>query len=1004
MEFQVLGRVGYRLGQDWVWPRGAQRARLLAVLLARAGQVVSYDALTEALWGSAQGQTPGERSRSVARLHLHVHRFRQELDSPERLVADRTGYLLRVNCQELDAARFEGHVRQALAADERDPARGDLARQALEQWADPWEGRAYPDIDVPLVTDEGDRLEQLRRDVTEVFFAAEIRRGRHLDVLGHLKRVAAANPLREPLHAQLMLALHQAGRPAEALAVYQDARTHLVQELGLEPSTALRSMQEFVLSGRSLLPAAAGGSPSAAADRPVPAQLPPTAPLVGRDAEIGQLDRALAEPGTGRALITGLPGVGKTALAVAWVAHHREEFPDGQVFVDLMAYGPTPGPSVDTALDRLIRALGGDPTGLRDTGERITTYRSLLAGRRVAVVIDNARTEEQARPFLAAAPGCVSVITSRDTLTGLVVRENAHHLSLEPLAREHAVALLRSLAAPEGVFGPDSGTADPGTRSWTVAAGDGDELGRLAERCAGLPVALRVAALRARDVGLRGPLDAGLAGEEESVLDLLDVGDPMTSARTVFSWSVDALDPEDLRLFLGLGLNVANTIDVGGLAALTGVDQRTVRRGIERLVRANLAFLDGGWVRQHDLLAAYAAERSSDLADPEREGMLCRLLGYYVERVIAVAAITAARDDQGIFTDLREANEWLDRAAGPIVAVAEVSADFAGEEVLQLSRHLGNALAGRGMFELSARLQSTAVLTAERRGDLVAAAHAMQALAGVNERMGNVDLAGTQWERARELAVASGDSGRLAVLHNNICLPMIQRGRFLRVWGHLSAARRHSRAMGDTDKEATIRGNLGMALTLLERFDRAAALLQELLTEDLQPRTRTSVLRLLASVMMLQGRLREAESLIHEGTELATQMSRYVMRGDFLCMLGQIRFRLGDRGAAGELIQRALEETSSRGEPADVIPVLIALAHLQSEDEPQTALATIEEALARARRLQLPEMEFRALLVFAALCDRTGQGDRALGLRELAGTIRQECGLPAEPPPGVEPW
>lgn len=1010
MEFQVLGPVGYRADESWVRPRGALRRRMLAVLLAKAGHTVSYDALAEALWPGEQ-DGPRAQERITARLHLHAHRFRRELDRPERLVADGTGYSLRVEHEELDAARFTDLVQETMDLAPADPRRARLARQALAQWPDPWGGTAYPDLDVPLVSDEAQRLAQLRLDVTEILFDAEIRLGRHQEVLADLKRMALAHPLREPLQVQLMQGLHLAGRPAEALEVYARTRRALIEELGMEPSEPLRRMQERVLSGRPPDPM---GVVAAEAPAQVPAQLPAASPLVGREEALHQLDRALGDSTRRHVLISGLPGVGKSALAVSWVAAHREEFPDGQLFVDMQAYGSGQGPSLDAALERFIRALGGDPAGSRDTEERVATYRSLLAGRRVAVVIDNVRTEEQARPFLPGDPGCVCLVTSRDQLTGLIARDNARHLPLLPLERDQSIALLRTLVDRSRAADPDA--AGPDGQAATAAPDSSEDrlLRRLAERCAGLPVALRVAALRAGDGSLGlGPGDdrpgvaagdtqgdgpGGARGDSraDDVLDLLDVGDPMTSARTVFSWSVDALSRENLRAFLALGVNSGSRVDVGGLAALTGSSERDARRCAEHLVRSNLAFLDHGWVRQHELIAAYARERAANLARDDVEVMQRRLLGYYVEQVRAVDALTTGTQEQSRFRDVREANQWLDRAAAPLVAVAVASADHAPTEVIQLSRHLGGALTGRGALELAGRLHSTAVMAAERRGDLDAAARAMQVLAFVTGRLRDTRTADQQWERARDLAVASASPAALAVVHNNYADSLLPRGRFPRALGHLVVALRHSEAAGDEGRTHSIRANIGFALMLLEQHDRAEQVLRELLTEAVHPSARATILRSLAILRLRAGRPAEAEPLIHEAIDLTTQTSEHILRSEFGPLLAEARFGLGDVEAARSLLERSLDELTIQGEQAEIVLCLIGLARLDREDDPSRALVRLDEALARTRRDGLREMEFRTLLALGELFDSMGQEVRGMAVRDLAVTIRTECGLAAE--------
>lgn len=986
MEFQVLGRVGYRCGSEWMHPRGALRQRMLGVLLARAGQVVSFDLLAGAMW---PGTADGGDDRTQSRLHLHAHRLRRALDRPDRLVVDHHGYLLRVEPDELDAGRFERLAGRALATDPGVPQRADLAREGLGQWPDPWNGAAYPGLDVPLLADEAERLATLRLDLTEVLFDAEIRRGRHLDVLADLQRVATEHPLREPLQVHLMRALHQAGRPAEALAVYARTREQLVEELGLEPSEDLRRVQDFVLSGQG--PETPGGAstvPLGGPDqagrhpegiRPAPAQLPPSVPLVGREVALADLDRALA-PGRARhAVITGLPGVGKSAVAVSWATEHRGDFPDGQLFVDLQGYGPTPSASVDAVLDRFIRALGGSVTGLQDTEERITTYRSHVAGRRVLVLLDNARDAEQVRPLLPPERGCLSLVTSRDHLGGVLARENAHHLALRPLQPDDGVTLLRSLSG------------DP-------EAADRDALRRVADRCAGLPVALRVAALRLRQDTVPTGLDpATRAGGSGDVLDWLDLGDPMASARTVFSWSVEALGPRELHLFTALGVTRGDRVDVGGLAALTDTDVGTTRAAVEGLVRANLAQLHDGWVDQHDLLAVYARERAEDVGPAEREQMQHRLLAYYLAQVEAVDALGGSDREQSRFQSVREANQWLDSAAEPLVAEVEQAPPSADEEVTGLSHILGgNALTGRGRPDLAQRLHRSAVLVAERRGDLGAAATAMQSLARITGKLGDHEEAVEQWERARSLALASGDPARLAVVHNNYTNLLMFRGQFLRSWGHLAVARRRCEDAGDAARGRTIRSNVGLILLLLERYQQAEAVLRELLAESGSPDSRAFSLRNLVMLELRRGRLEEAEPLLLEAITLAEQRSNHVLRSELGGLLGQLRFRQGDAEAAHELLLQSLEEAIEQREQADRVVCLIGLARVEGAADPSQALARAEEGLARARREQLRELEFRAMLVMSDIFDQVGQEDRAAGVRELAGSIRQDCGLPAE--------
>ena len=460
---------------------------------------------------------------------------------------------------------------------------------------------------------------------------------------------------------------------------------------------------------------------------------------------------------------------------------------------------------------------------------------------------------------------------------------------------------------------------------------------------------------------------------------------------------MDALSPDDLRLFLALGVNPASRIDMGGLAALTDTDLATTRRGVERLVRANLAHLDAGWVRQHDLLAAYSAERGSSLARRERETMLRRLLRYYVDHVKAVDALTATTREQALFPSLQVANQWLDRAAAPLVAVAETAADFAGPEVTQLSRYLGGALTGRGALELAGRLHSTAVMAAERRGDLAAAAHAMQVLASVTGKLGDRQKADQQWDRARALAIASGSPVVRAIVHNNYTSALLPRGQFMRAWGHLRLAQRHCAEAEDQARSQAIRANMGFLLVVLERHEHAEHVLRELLAESVQPSARANALRSLAILHLRRAQYHQAEPVIHEAIDLTTQTSEHVLRSEFGALRAEARFGLGDHDTARELLETSLVELAHQGEQAEIVLCLIGLARLDREDNPRRAVVRLEEALARTRREDLREMEFRVMFAFAELYDVLGQEVRALAVRDLGVAVRVACGLPEEP-------
>ena len=415
--------------------------------------------------------------------------------------------------------------------------RPQQARAALALWR----GEPLADVESEvLASREVPRLAELRLQALETASRADLHLGRAADVIPELRRLAEPTSAARVPAPLLMLALYRDGRQAEALAAYQHARQMLIDELGAEPGPGLRELHQRILVADPALAVAepwrrtatlpSRGPHPGSCRRPVPH-------FAGRDSELaaltGLLDRA-GEQAPGAVVISaigGTAGVGKTALAVHWAHQVAARFPDGQLYVNLRGYDPDqPMPAAD-ALAGFLRALGVPGQDIpAEASERAARYRSLLAGRRMLVVLDNARQAEQVRPLLPGSPGCVTVVTSRDSLAGLVARDGAIRLDLDllpPLGGGRPAAALIGARVD----------ADP-------AAADA-----LAARCARLPLALRVAAelAAARPAASLAEL-AGELADQQRRLDLLDAGgDPRTGVRAVFSWSYRHLDADAAR-------------------------------------------------------------------------------------------------------------------------------------------------------------------------------------------------------------------------------------------------------------------------------------------------------------------------------------------------------------------------------------------------------------------------------------------------------------------------
>lgn len=600
MRFDVLGPVRVRGGTDEEIPvPGLLRQRLLALLLAHANTPVPAETLSTALWG----EEPGNRGGS--RLHLLVHRLRKNLEDPGRLVSDGGGYWIHVEPDELDVERFETLL--DLAGVTLDPQRRvDLLRQANRLWR----GIPYQDLDLPDLASEAHRLGERRLVSLEQLHTAELECGRHAFVIAELTELVRENPLRERCHALLMTALYRAGRQADALAVYRRARNGLIEELGLEPGPALRELEARILAGEHV-----DFEQPVVRPAPRPAQLPHDPPgFVGREAALTELDRISESPEVPVAVVTGTAGVGKSALVTHWAHGVRDSFPDGQLHVDLRGYGPDqPLPTVD-ALAGFLRALGVPGEAIpADESERAARLRTLLDQQRMLIVLDNAATPEQVRPLLPGSAGCFVVVTSRDALTGLSARDGAHRVILDRMQPAEAKALLSERL---------------------VAATGGEVLDRLAERCARLPLALRVAAERVRHSrsGDVAELLDELTGQQRG-LDVLDTGDDQTSPRAVFSWSYRNLPPDAARLFRLFGFTCRHAGHRVGVFALTALldadDVATTRRLLDVLVRAHLITeVSAGRFEMHPLLGDYAAELAAQ--EQDHLAITTRLLAFYV--------------------------------------------------------------------------------------------------------------------------------------------------------------------------------------------------------------------------------------------------------------------------------------------------------------------------------------------------------------------------------------
>ena len=1051
LEVRVLGPFEvYREGVPIAVEAPRERA-VLAVLSLQAGRVVAADRLIELVWGDA----PPERARAT--LHTLMWRLRRRLAEAGAggvLVTRPPGYVLQVEPVRVDVMRFEDLLRRgraALAAGESQTAAGSFG-EAVGLW------RGQPLVDVAAVglrRLEGPRLGELYLQVVEGWVEAQLLLGRHADMIGELRSLVTAHPLREGLSRQLMLALYQSGRQAEALEVYRGLRAVLAEELGVEPGQAVQRLHHAVLrADPTLNPPSRQPTRPPIADDPagtaistavrVPAQLPAdVAAFTGRAGPLAQLDALLHhEEDTGRSTavvlsaIAGTAGVGKTALAVHWAHRVRHQFSDGQLYVNLHGHAATPPMRPVDALSRFLRALGVPPEQVPvNVDEAADLYRTLLADKRMLVVLDNARDPDQVRPLLPGSPGCLVLVTSRDRLSGLVARDGARRLTLDVLTPAEAQSLLVRLIDPERMG------ADPGA---TAA---------LAEACAHLPLALRIAA--ANLTGHPGQSVAGYTAQLRAgnrLAALAADADEQSAVRMAFDLSYSTLPPRAQRLFRWLGLTHGTDLTVESAAALADISVPEAQRSLDRLAAAHL-FTEHipGRYTCHDLLRGYGWERSlAAETEPERQGALRRLFDFYLHTVDAAArslypeklrlplpTVATQPEPQLRFDDHAEALNWLDAERPNLVAAVQYAAEHGPRPMAWL---LADALRGYfylRMYTVDWLAVAHAALSAARTdGELQAQAAAHISLADLDWRHSLHRQATEHYVRAlassRETDWIEGQAavlgnlgtvywqlGRLATaaMHYREAFALNRRAGWLEGqatnlvnlatvhWqlGELTESANHNtqaialnRKVGSRTGEALALNNLGETYHLQGRLDQALDCLTRALNLYREIGNRGSepeALRCLAAVHRDAGNLSQALELAHAALTLARDTGSRRHETDTRGTLAAIHNQLGHHQQAVEEYEQTLNlarDTNNRYAQAEAL-IGLAAAHHQLGHLEQT-VGYGRQALAAARKDGYRVPEGQALTVLAATHLAQDNVDGAIDLAQQATAVHNVTG------------
>lgn len=1009
MEFRLLGGIEAVADDGRPVDLGPARQRsVLAALLLDAGRAVPTEQLVHRVWG----YTAPQRARET--LYSYLSRLRRTLSGSQATLARGSdGYGLAVSpADTVDVHRFRLLLTRGRAAQDDAGAAG-LFREALALWR----GAPFPGVDTPW-------FNGVRDGLAKELLAAELdcadvrlRLGDHAALLAALAERSAVHPLDERLAAQYMTALYRCGRPADALDHYRRVRGLLAEELGIDPGRQLQQLHLAVLGGDPELSGPEPGGPgpggprtggprtggpqsvrSAAVRGPSSAppawlaqcQLPPAVRgFAGRTGLVDRLAELLEFPDAAPVVVSGSPGVGKTALAVHLGHRLRRAFPDGQWYVRLQGTRERPREPADV-LAGLLRVSGEDAAAIPESLEdRAGAFRGRVADRRVLLVLDDAADAEQVRPLLPGTAGVAVLVTSRSDLRGLTASHAAHPVRLDVLRPGEATDLLA------GILGEQRVAAEP------AAAG------RLAELCARLPLALRIGAanLAARPGRSLGAYADELA-DDGRLAKLSIAGDREAAVRTAFDHSYAALEPAAARLFGLLGLHPGPDFTAASAAALLGCAPAEAEEPLDRLATAGLVQHTGAdRFLFHDLLRLYAAERAA--ADPDGEAAWRRLGDWYLASADAATAfdftglaqLPRPRHTSGRFRDRQQALTWLDEERANLVAVT-IRAAAAGP--YELSWQLADQL--RMFFYYCGhqpewKATATAGLrAAEEHGEVQARGAMYHSLGLLGQNSGDSAAALDALHRALDDYRDTGlEAGEAAIL-SNLAVHAGQRGDMRRAlhWQQLGME-----VLRGLDKPVQLGGSLntlGLVHAYLGQLDRGL----ERTTESIEvclahgqpPRTISPLINrslIHTCLGQYEAALADADEAMRLAREHRTRQHDAGAHG----ALARARLGSGRPDLAEPHAEQALRTAREVGDPSEEADSLLTLGELHRlRGRLAPAAGHLAAAMAIARRYGFRHQQAEAHAALASLHLAAGEAATATDHADLALTTARELDLP----------
>jgi DNA-binding SARP family transcriptional activator/Flp pilus assembly protein TadD len=1007
MDVQLLGPVRLCVAGRPVGVGVRMQRFVLAVLALEANRLVTTDRLIELTWPDR----PPATARRI--IHTQISRLRATLagvgvDDRLRLRSEPVGYLIEGDRHGIDVHRFTALLSRAAEA-----ADGATRLAVLDQALGLWRGPALAGA-----TDETTRaaltrhLEEARWTAMEDRLDALLRQGRYEDVIADAGRLAAEHPFRHRFTAQLMLALHHAGRSVDALATYRQARRQLTDEFGLDPPAELQQLELAILRNEPPRDADPTEPPPpqmhtvAAASTPVPAPSPTTLPgpppvprqlpappqlFTGRAAELADLDQVRDASTVVVTAIDGMAGIGKTALAVQAAHRLADRYPDGQLFIDLHGYTRDVKPVEPAeALDRILRALG-IPGALipTDLDQRAALYRTRLADQRMLILLDNAATEAQVVPLLPGAPGCLVLVTSRHRLTGM---DHTHTLSLDTLPTLEAIALFAQTAGES-----------------RLASQPPELLVELVQLCGRLPLALRIAAtrLRAHPTWHLSQLVQRLSHQQHR-LGELEAG--QRSVTAALDLSYQHLSADQQQAYRLLGRHPGPEFDAYATAALLDATLLHGARMLDQLLETHLLQEPTpGRFRFHDLTRAHAA--SSHETEPARHAASDRLLDYY--RHTAAAAMDAAYPYERTerpqvppahtpvpdLTNPAPASGWLDTELPNLLAAARYATEHGRPvHVLHLSTILHRHLRIRGRYHDAETLHQQALATAHATGDQAGQLTALNGLGDIHWLQGRHTQAADHYQQALQLArTTSNRAGEINALYGLGHIHLLQ-GRHTQAADHYQQAMQKARTTSNRAGEMNALYGLGEIHRQRGRYQQAAdhhrQALQIARTTGHHIGEMNALIGL-GHIHLLQGRHTQAADHYRQALQLARTTSNPIGEMNALNGLGHIHRRQGSYQQAADQYRRALQLARTTGHRAGELDALYGLGHIhRRQGRYQQAADHYQQLLTIAQESGVRNWQFEARQGIGRLQLATDHPDAAIASHELALALAGELNQP----------